>query len=129
MHRRVWRPPPTEGIPGVRRGRRRPPGAARRPRTADELTTHGTSLPPVWRLTVRDGSNVERARFDALDEALLAARAALVALRSAAPRGTARAFARPYEPVQRVAARVELDRGRRGRPRGGIDVRGDGSVE
>src|SRR4051812_27712258 len=42
MHRRVWRPPPTEGIPGVRRGRRRPSGAARRPQTAVELTIHGT---------------------------------------------------------------------------------------
>src|SRR3954451_6693919 len=43
MHRRVWRAPPSEGIPGVRRDRRRPPGAARRPQTAVELTTHGTS--------------------------------------------------------------------------------------
>jgi hypothetical protein len=83
----------------------------------------------VWRLTVRDGSKVERARYDTLDEALLAARAALVALRSTEPRETARAFARTYEPVQQVAARVELARGRRVSPRGGIDVRGDGSVE
>src|SRR4051794_12870368 len=82
-----------------------------------------------WRMTVRAGSKVGRDRFATLDEALLAVRAELVGLRSVAPRGTARAFARTYEPVQQVAARVELARGRRGRPRGGIDVRGDGSVE
>src|SRR3954468_22909635 len=31
MDRRGWRAPPIEGIPGVRRGRRRPSGAAGRP--------------------------------------------------------------------------------------------------
>ena len=80
-------------------------------------------------MTVRAGSKVERERFETLDEAVLGARARLVALRSTAPRETVRAFARTYEPVQQVAARVELARGRRGHPRGGIDVRGDGSVE
>ena len=80
-------------------------------------------------MTVRVGPKVERERYETFDEAMLAARARLVALRSMAPRGTQRAFARTYEPVQQVAARVELARGRRGRPRGGVDVRGDGSVE
>ena len=80
-------------------------------------------------MTVRAGSKVERERFETFDEASLAARARLVELRSLAPRETQRAFARTYEPVQQVAARIELARGRRGRPRGGVDVRGDGSVE
>src|SRR4051812_30757262 len=82
-----------------------------------------------WRMTVRAGWKVGRDRFATLDEALLAVRAELVGLRSVEPRGSARAFARTYEPVQQVAARVELARGRRGRPRGGIDVRGDGPTE
>src|SRR5690349_15697132 len=83
----------------------------------------------AWRMTVRAGSKVERERYETLDEALLAARAKLVELRSAAPRKTVRAFARTYDPVQQVAARIELARGRRASPRGGVDVRGDGSVE
>jgi len=82
-----------------------------------------------WRMTVRAGSKVERDRFATLDEALLAARARVLRLREAAPRETVRAFAREYEPVQQVAARLELARGRLGRPRGGVDVRGDGSAE
>ena len=82
-----------------------------------------------WRMTVRAGSKVERDRFPTLDDAMLAASARVAELRAAAPRGKARAFAREYEPVQQVAARVELARGRRGRPRGGVDVRGDGSTE
>ena len=82
-----------------------------------------------WRMTVRSGSKVERDRYETLDDALLAASARIAELRDTAPRGRARAFMREYEPVQQVAARVELARGRRGRPRGGIDVRGDGSTE
>ena len=82
-----------------------------------------------WRMTVRAGSKVERDRFPTLDDALLAASARIADLRQAAPRSKARAFMREYEPVQQVAARVALARGRLGRPRGGVDVRGDGSTE
>jgi hypothetical protein len=82
-----------------------------------------------WRMKVRARAKVERERFATLDEALAAAAARVDELRDAAPREPARAFMREYEPVQQVAARVELARGRRGRPRGGIDVRGDGSAE
>jgi hypothetical protein len=82
-----------------------------------------------WRMTVRAGSKVERDRFKTLDEALIAVAARLSGLRADAPRETVRAFAREYAPVQQVAARVELARGRLGRPRGGVDVRGDGSAE
>lgn len=82
-----------------------------------------------WRMKVRAGSKVERARFPTLDDALLAVSARIAELRDAAPRTRARAFMREYEPVQQVAARVELARGRLGHPRGGVDVRGDGSTE
>ena len=78
---------------------------------------------------MRAASKVERARFPTLDEALVAVAARVGQLRAEAPRGKARAFMREYEPVQQVAARVELARGRLGRPRGGVDVRGDGSTE
>jgi hypothetical protein len=82
-----------------------------------------------WRMTVRAGSKVERDRFPTLESALAAAGARVEELRDEAPRSKARALLREYEPVQQVSARVELARGRLGRPRGGVDVRGDGSTE
>lgn len=75
---------------------------------------------------VRAGPRVERSRHSTLAEALaeLERRAGRVAAGARVPAvdlGTRR-----YEPAQRVAARLEL----RGpdRVRGGVDVRGDGSL-
>src|SRR5690349_4580399 len=82
-----------------------------------------------WRMKVRADAKVEHDRFPTLESALAAAGARIEELRAEAPRSKARAFLREYEPVQQVAARLELARGRLGRPRGGIDVRGDGSTE
>ena len=71
-------------------------------------------------MKVRRGPQVERARHGTLDEAL----AALDAAVAATPRAEAvQALGRSYEPV---VARIEL-KGPHG-ARGGVDVRGDGSV-
>ena len=75
---------------------------------------------------VRAGSKVERERVESLDEALFAARKRLVALEPTARRETARALVREIPPGDQVAARLEL-RGPR-RARGGVDLRGDGTL-
>ena len=84
-----------------------------------------------WRLTIRTGGKVRRARYDelsvALDEAETEARAAA----QNAPRKAIDAKIRQFEPVQQVVARVELSGPERVLPkvRAGVDVRGDGSAE
>ncbi len=78
-----------------------------------------------YKVTVRHGPRVERARFATLDEALAA-----VAERVEAVDGRlapVNALGREYDPARQVAARIELA-GPRGL-RGGVDVRGDGSAE
>jgi len=80
---------------------------------------------PPWKLTVREGSRVERSRHADLDGALLALEARVGGL--GATRGPTRAFVRSYDAVGQVAARAELAGPRR--VRAGIDVRGDGSAE
>jgi hypothetical protein len=79
-----------------------------------------------WRLTVRAGSEVEHEALETLEEALFAARKRLLALEPSARREPARALFREVAPGEQVTARLEL-RGPR-RRRGGIDLRGDGSV-
>jgi hypothetical protein len=79
-------------------------------------------------LTVRSGAKVDKERHENL-------RAALDAMERTGTELSGRADARPVggsvirriEPVQQVAARLEL-RGP-GRLRAGVDVRGDGSTE
>ena len=80
-----------------------------------------------WTLTVRAGSKVEHERHDTLDGAIDALTARLAALAPGAPREEVSFFARRIEPIQQVAARLELA-GPRGQ-RGGVDLRGDGSSE
>jgi len=80
-----------------------------------------------WSLTVRAGSKVEHERHDSLEQAVDALAARLRALAPAAPREELRFFSRRIEPIQQVAARLELA-GPRGQ-RGGVDLRGDGSSE
>jgi hypothetical protein len=85
----------------------------------------------TWKITVRAGSKVEHERHDTLEAALAAVRARVEDLRPRAGRETAQVFRREIAPVAQVAARLEL-RGPGGplrARRGGIDVRGDGSVE
>ena len=77
-----------------------------------------------FKVVMRLGPRVEKARFGTLEEALeaLAARIPRVEERPAR-----NALGRDYEPVRQVAGRLELHG--RGGVHGGIDVRGDGSAE
>jgi hypothetical protein len=80
-----------------------------------------------YALTVREGSRVDRRRFAGLDEAFAHLEARVEALSGSARRGAVDLRYRRFEPVEQVAARVQLDGSRR--LHGGIDVRGDGSTE
>jgi uncharacterized protein YlxW (UPF0749 family) len=80
----------------------------------------------AYRLTVRRRGRTERKRYRSLSDALTALEARLDDLGPRERRGTERALARELEPVQQVAVRGEVaGRG----VRGGVDVRGDGSLE
>lgn len=82
----------------------------------------------AWRLTIRAGARVQRERHDDLDGALAALEARAGEVAGAAPaHAMGGRVLRRFEPVQQVIARIEL-RGEGG-IRGGVDVRGDGSVE
>jgi len=80
-----------------------------------------------WTLTARVGSKVEHSHHETLEAAIGALSARLEALEPDASRDEVRFLARRIEPVQQVAARLELA-GPDGR-RGGVDLRGDGSAE
>jgi hypothetical protein len=84
-----------------------------------------------WTLTVRTGPKFERLRFGELDEALDALQGRAEQLAGAAPNRAVDVKYREFEPVEQVAARLELSGPERLLPsiRAGIDVRGDGSVE
>jgi hypothetical protein len=84
-----------------------------------------------WKLTVRAGPSVERSRFDRLADALDAAEARARELAGEAPREAINAKIRRFEPIQQVAARIEVSGPQRvlASISGGLDVRGDGSTE
>lgn len=84
-----------------------------------------------YKLTVRDGPRVERDRFEALEPALDALQARVLAVRARPPRRTIDVRSREFEPVAQVVARIELSGPERLLPRVrcGVDVRGDGSAE
>jgi hypothetical protein len=80
-----------------------------------------------WTVTVRAGSKVERSRHDDLRDALREIERRgheLEAKADAKPRAP---LGRRIDPVQQVAARIELSGP--SRLRAGVDVRGDGSAE
>ncbi len=79
-----------------------------------------------WTLTTRAGPRVEHERLPSLDEALAALERRVAQLESSAAREEVRFFRRRIAPVELVAARLELA-GPGGR--GGIDVRGDGTLQ
>lgn len=74
---------------------------------------------------------MQRSRFDDLSSALDALESRANELVQAAPKQPLDVRYKSYEPVQRVFARIELAGPERLLPsvRGGVDVRGDGSVE
>ena len=80
-----------------------------------------------YRLTLRLGSTVDRARFASLGEALESLEQRLGELGWSARRRSVDLRHRRIEAVEQVAARGEIA-GPRGL-RGGVDVRGDGSTE
>jgi hypothetical protein len=84
-----------------------------------------------WKLTVRAGPRVERIQFGELAEALDALEQRARALAGATPRKPVELKVRRFEPVEQVAARLEVAGPERLLPsvRGGVDVRGDGSTE
>jgi hypothetical protein len=85
----------------------------------------------AWRLTVRAQHRVERTRFDALDQLLDALEARGRELARVMPRQAVDVKVKRFEPIQQVAARLELAGPERLLPsvRAGIDIRGDGSTE
>jgi hypothetical protein len=84
-----------------------------------------------WTLTVRTGPKFERLRFGELTEALATLEARGQEVADAAPSRPVDVKYREYEPVEQVAARIELAGPERLMPslRAGVDVHGDGSVE
>lgn len=89
-----------------------------------------TSLAAVGRftLTVREGPQVERERFESLSEALGRLSSRVEELRREGDLPTVKML-REFGPEQRVRARLEIAAGRRLRRReAGVDVMGDGSV-
>ncbi len=84
-----------------------------------------------WKVTVRAGPRIERRRFGELEAALDAAELRGLELARDAPRGSVDVKLKRFEPVQQVAARIELAGPERLVPsvRAGVDVRGDGSSE
>ncbi len=80
-----------------------------------------------YRVTIRAGPKVEHERADTLDAALDALQRRMEALTPGVRRPTVDLRYRRFEPIQQVAARGEV--AGPGRVRGGVDLRGDGSVE
>jgi hypothetical protein len=84
-----------------------------------------------FRLTVRDGPRVVRARYGSLDAALDALAGHVEELQRRPERAAIDLHVRRFEPVAQVVARAELSGPQRLLPRvrAGVDVRGDGSAE
>lgn len=82
----------------------------------------------AWKLTIRDGSEVRRLKFDDLDAALEQARQTIDEVLDREPLGKVKAI-RDYEPEIQVKARIEISgKGFFSPPTAGVDVRGDNSL-
>ncbi len=82
-----------------------------------------------WKVTVRDGSDVDSEKFDSLDEALDDARRRVEEVRREGGLPAISVF-RTHAPDQRVHARIEISGpGLIRAPEGGIDVMGNGTVD
>jgi hypothetical protein len=82
---------------------------------------------PKWKLTVRNGSDVEHLSFEELGEAVAAMRERALEIRAGAPVKSVSAL-RDFSPADQVQARLQLaGKGWLRQPVAGVDVRGDGS--
>ena len=81
----------------------------------------------AFRVTVRNGPKVEKLEAETLGEALDLVEARGRAAATGSRRAPVDLRVRRFEPVQQVAARIELRGPNVGRA--GVDVRGDGSAE
>jgi hypothetical protein len=84
-----------------------------------------------WKLTVRAGPKVQRLRLNGLDDALDALEARARELAGGSHRRPVDVKYKRFEPIQQVAARIEIAGPQRLMPsvRAGVDIRGDGSTE
>jgi hypothetical protein len=85
----------------------------------------------AWTLTIRTGPRVQRERFAVLDDALDAVETRGRRLEASASRDSVDVKFKRFDPIQQVAARIELSGPERLIPsvHAGVDVRGDGSTE
>jgi hypothetical protein len=82
---------------------------------------------PNWKLTVRNGAEVDHEGFDDVAEAVARMRERALDIRAEGPPKTSNVL-RKFEPKDQVTARLELSgRGLFNKPAAGIDVRGDGT--
>lgn len=82
---------------------------------------------PDWKLTVRQGPDVEHVAFDDLAEAVAAMRERAMRIRAEGPIDAA-SLLRDFAPKDQVRARLQLSgKGLLRKPVAGIDVRGDGT--
>ncbi|HVV90090.1 MAG TPA: hypothetical protein VHB53_06310 [Solirubrobacterales bacterium] len=82
---------------------------------------------PSWKLTVRNGAEVDHEGFDDLDEAVATMRSRALDIRAEGPPKTTDVLRR-FEPKDQVSARLEVSgRGLLRRRVAGVDVRGDGT--
>ena len=82
---------------------------------------------PAWKLTIRNGSDVDHEGFDDLAAAVAAMRERALAIRSEGPVRRVQSL-RDFEPGDQVRARLQLSSGGFLRKSvAGVDVRGDGT--
>jgi hypothetical protein len=84
-----------------------------------------------WKVTVRNGPQVERTMYADRDQALDAVQAHALTLARTAARQPVDMKYRRYDPQQQVSVRIELAGPERllASVRAGVDIRGDGSIE
>ncbi|MGH2939273.1 MAG: hypothetical protein ACRDPE_14275 [Solirubrobacterales bacterium] len=82
---------------------------------------------PSWKLTVRNGAEVDHEGFDNVDQAVARMRERALEIRAEGPPKVANVL-RKFEPRDQVTARLELSTGGLLHKRAaGVDVRGDGT--
>jgi len=82
----------------------------------------------AWKVTIRNGSTVQREGFDDLDSAIAEAERQTKEILAEGPMAPAKAF-REYEPSQLVRARIEITgKGLLRPPTAGLDIQGDQSL-